>query len=161
MVAASLGNARNRETPRFRATDNACHLPDKGYQHTHGLPKAFSVLMAPDGDRLEDHDALVTAIRSRDIFLFKGWYNNIRVYENQKALRTSSRGKIRFDPSEPSKLKQIFRLRRRRPHGDQDPKSGITRSKCKSNHSGNRETAGGISAHKRLRSDVFKHDAAC
>jgi hypothetical protein len=39
-------------------------------------PNAFSVLMAPDGDRLEDHDALVTAVRRGDILLFNGWYNN-------------------------------------------------------------------------------------
>jgi hypothetical protein len=39
-------------------------------------PDAFSVLMAPDGDRSEDHDALVTAVRRGDILLFNGWYNN-------------------------------------------------------------------------------------
>jgi hypothetical protein len=59
-------------------------------------PKAFSVLMAPDGDRPEDHDALVTAIRNGDILLFNGWYNNegvrkiARLYE-QATLETSSR----------------------------------------------------------------------
>ena len=37
-------------------------------------PKAFSVLMAPEGDRPEDHDALVTAVRGGDILLFNGWY---------------------------------------------------------------------------------------
>jgi len=37
-------------------------------------PKAFSVLMAPEGDRPEDHDALVTAVRRGDILLFNGWY---------------------------------------------------------------------------------------
>jgi hypothetical protein len=37
-------------------------------------PKAFSVLMAPDGDRPEDHDALVSAVRRGDILLFNGWY---------------------------------------------------------------------------------------
>jgi hypothetical protein len=37
-------------------------------------PKAFSVLMAPDGDRSEDHDALVSAVRRGDILLFNGWY---------------------------------------------------------------------------------------
>jgi hypothetical protein len=40
-------------------------------------PKAFSVIMAPDGDRPEDHDALVTAVRNGDILLFNGWYNNV------------------------------------------------------------------------------------
>src|SRR6266852_785877 len=39
-------------------------------------PKAFSVLLAPDGDRPEDHDALVTAVRHGDILLFNGWWNN-------------------------------------------------------------------------------------
>ena len=39
-------------------------------------PKAFSVLMAPDGDRPEDHDALVSAVRRGDILLFNGWYMN-------------------------------------------------------------------------------------
>jgi len=37
-------------------------------------PKAFSVLMAPDGDRPEDHDALVSAVRRGDILLFNSWY---------------------------------------------------------------------------------------
>jgi hypothetical protein len=37
-------------------------------------PKAFSVLMAPEADRPEDHDALVTALRNGDIVLFNGWY---------------------------------------------------------------------------------------
>jgi len=37
-------------------------------------PKAFSVLMAPEGDRPEDHAALVTAVRRGDILLFNGWY---------------------------------------------------------------------------------------
>ena len=39
-------------------------------------PKSFSVLMAPDGDRPEDHDALVSAVRRGDILLFNGWYNS-------------------------------------------------------------------------------------
>jgi hypothetical protein len=40
-------------------------------------PKAFSVLLTSDqGDRSEDHDALVTAVRHGDILLFNGWYNN-------------------------------------------------------------------------------------
>jgi hypothetical protein len=37
-------------------------------------PKAFSVLMAPEGDRPEDHDALVSAVRRGDILLFNSWY---------------------------------------------------------------------------------------
>ena len=39
-------------------------------------PNVFSVLMAPDGDRPEDHGALVTAVRNGDILLFNGWFNN-------------------------------------------------------------------------------------
>ena len=39
-------------------------------------PKAFSVLMAADGDRPEDHDALVSAVRRGDILLFNSWYMN-------------------------------------------------------------------------------------
>jgi hypothetical protein len=39
-------------------------------------PKAFSVLMAPEGDRPEDHNALVSAVRRGDILLFNGWYMN-------------------------------------------------------------------------------------
>ena len=37
-------------------------------------PHAFSVLMAADADKPEDHDALVTAVRRGDILLFNGWY---------------------------------------------------------------------------------------
>jgi hypothetical protein len=37
-------------------------------------PNAFSVLMAPEGDKPEDHDALVIAVRRGDILLFNGWY---------------------------------------------------------------------------------------
>jgi len=39
-------------------------------------PKSFSVLMAPEGDRPEDHDALVSAVRRGDILLFNAWYMN-------------------------------------------------------------------------------------
>jgi hypothetical protein len=39
-------------------------------------PKAFSVLMAADGDRPEDHAALLDAVRHGDILLFNGWYMN-------------------------------------------------------------------------------------
>ena len=39
-------------------------------------PESFSVLMAADGDRPEDHDALLTAVRRGDILLFNGWYMN-------------------------------------------------------------------------------------
>jgi hypothetical protein len=37
-------------------------------------PKAFSVLMASDGDRPEDHGALLGAIRNGDVLLFNAWY---------------------------------------------------------------------------------------
>jgi hypothetical protein len=30
--------------------------------------------MAPEGDRPEDHDALVSAVRHSDILLFNSWY---------------------------------------------------------------------------------------
>jgi len=39
-------------------------------------PKAFSVLMVPDGDRPEDHNSLLNAVRSGDILLFNCWYDN-------------------------------------------------------------------------------------
>jgi hypothetical protein len=39
-------------------------------------PRAFSVLMAAEGDRQEDHDALESAVRRGDILLFNGWYMN-------------------------------------------------------------------------------------
>jgi hypothetical protein len=39
-------------------------------------PKAFSVLMASDGDRPEDHAALVDAVRRGDILLFNALYND-------------------------------------------------------------------------------------
>lgn len=39
-------------------------------------PKAFSVLMAPEGDRPEDHAALLDAVRHGDILLFNAWYMN-------------------------------------------------------------------------------------
>jgi hypothetical protein len=42
-------------------------------------PKAFSVLMAADGDRPEDHDALVGAVRRGDILLFNGWYETNKI----------------------------------------------------------------------------------
>jgi hypothetical protein len=37
-------------------------------------PKAFSVLMAPDGDQPDDHAALLNAVRHGDILLFNCWY---------------------------------------------------------------------------------------
>ena len=47
--------------------------------------KAFSVLLTSDqGDRPEDHDALVTAIRNGDVLLFNGWYYNDGVTKIKK-----------------------------------------------------------------------------
>src|SRR6266516_6394030 len=60
-------------------------------------PKAFSVLMAPEGDRPEDHDALVTAVRRGDILLFNGWYNGVeagkikKLYEEAGAVSDRNR----------------------------------------------------------------------
>jgi hypothetical protein len=39
-------------------------------------PNSFSVLMAPDGDRPEDHAALLDAVRHGDILLFNSWYHS-------------------------------------------------------------------------------------
>src|SRR5436190_13317304 len=47
-------------------------------------PKAFSVLMAPEGDRPEDHDDLVAAVRRGDILLFNGWYNGVEAGKIKK-----------------------------------------------------------------------------
>src|SRR6266542_3345384 len=54
-------------------------------------PRAFSVLMAPDGDRAEDHDALVTAVRRGDVLLFNGWYNNEGVAKIKKLYENARR----------------------------------------------------------------------
>jgi hypothetical protein len=64
----------------------ACSAPLNSYQH-HRItstpvgartvyPKAFSVLMASEGDRPEDHQALVDSVRNGDILLFNCWYPN-------------------------------------------------------------------------------------
>jgi len=48
-------------------------------------PKAFSVLLTSDqGDRSEDHDALITAVRNGDILVFNGWCNNDGVTKIKK-----------------------------------------------------------------------------
>lgn len=54
-------------------------------------PKAFSVLMAPDGDRPEDHNALLTAVRNGDILLFNSWYNNDGAQKVKKLYEEASR----------------------------------------------------------------------
>jgi hypothetical protein len=53
-------------------------------------PKAFSVLMAAEGDRPEDHDALVDAVRHGDILLFNGWYMNDGAKKIQKLYEEAS-----------------------------------------------------------------------
>src|SRR6266700_1645656 len=58
-------------------------------------PKAFSVLMANDGDRPEDHDALVTAIRGGEILLFNCWYNNAGVTKIKKLYEEATPGNTR------------------------------------------------------------------
>jgi hypothetical protein len=55
-------------------------------------PKAFCVLMAPDGDRPEDHDALVSAVRSGDILLFNGWYMNEGALKIKTIYKEAGRG---------------------------------------------------------------------
>jgi hypothetical protein len=56
-------------------------------------PKAFSVLMAAEGDRAEDHAALLNAVREGDILLFNGWYGGVeaskikRLYEEARVAR--------------------------------------------------------------------------
>jgi hypothetical protein len=47
-------------------------------------PKAFSVLLVSDGDRPDDHDALVAAVRNGDILVFNGWYNHEGVTKIKK-----------------------------------------------------------------------------
>jgi hypothetical protein len=64
----------------------ACSAPLNSYVH-HKItsspvgarmvyPKAFSVLLASEGFRPEDDDALVDAVRNGDILIFNSWYNN-------------------------------------------------------------------------------------
>jgi hypothetical protein len=56
-------------------------------------PNAFSVLMAAEGDRPEDHAALLNAVRRGDILLFNGWYMNDgaekikKLYEDARVAR--------------------------------------------------------------------------
>ncbi len=55
-------------------------------------PKAFSVLMAPDGDRPEDHNALLNAVRSGDILIFNCWYHNAGAVKINRLYGEASRG---------------------------------------------------------------------
>ncbi|PYK04888.1 MAG: hypothetical protein DME66_08400 [Verrucomicrobia bacterium] len=61
-------------------------------------PKAFSVLMAPDGDRPEDHDALVNAVRNGDILLFNGWYSDEGVRKIKKLYQEATLGNADSTP---------------------------------------------------------------
>jgi hypothetical protein len=54
-------------------------------------PRAFSVLMAPDGDRPEHHDALVSAVQHGDILLFNSWYDNEGVAKIKKIYEEASK----------------------------------------------------------------------
>jgi len=54
-------------------------------------PKSFSVLMAPDGDRPEDHDALVSAVRRGDILVFNSWYMSEGAKKIKKIYEEASR----------------------------------------------------------------------
>jgi hypothetical protein len=54
-------------------------------------PKAFSILMATDGDRPEDHAALLNAVRCGDILLFNCWYDNAGVAKIKKLYAEASR----------------------------------------------------------------------
>jgi hypothetical protein len=54
-------------------------------------PNAFSVLMAPEGGRPEDHDALVTAVRRGDILLFNGWYGGNEADKIKKLYEEAAR----------------------------------------------------------------------
>jgi hypothetical protein len=54
-------------------------------------PKAFSVLMAQDGDRPENHVALLNAVRRGDILLFNGWYMSDGAAKIKKLYEEASR----------------------------------------------------------------------
>jgi hypothetical protein len=54
-------------------------------------PNAFSVLMAPEGGRPEDHDALVKAVRRGDILLFNGWYGGNEADKIKKLYEEAAR----------------------------------------------------------------------
>jgi hypothetical protein len=54
-------------------------------------PKAFSVLMAAEGDRPEDHAALVDAVRRGDILLFNCLYNDAGAEKIKKLYEEATR----------------------------------------------------------------------
>ena len=55
-------------------------------------PKSFSVLMTSDGDRPEDHAALVDAVRHDDILLFNGRYNDAGAEKIKKIYEEAAQG---------------------------------------------------------------------
>src|SRR5438067_6914849 len=61
-------------------------------------PNAFSVIMAPDGDRPEGHDALVNAVRNGDILLFNGWYSDEGVRKIKKLYQEATLGNVDSTP---------------------------------------------------------------
>jgi hypothetical protein len=60
-------------------------------------PNAFSVLMAAEADRPEDHAAMLNAVRRGDILLFNGWYGGVeagkikKLYEEAAAVSDRNR----------------------------------------------------------------------
>jgi hypothetical protein len=56
-------------------------------------PKAFSVLMTAEGDRPEDHAALVNAVRSGDILLFNGWFGGAEAGKIKKLYEEAAAGR--------------------------------------------------------------------
>jgi hypothetical protein len=66
-------------------------------------PNAFSVLMASDGDRPEDHAALLDAVRHGDILLFNSWYHSTgaeKVKKLYEEVGSASEQKVnRSDPT--------------------------------------------------------------
>jgi len=78
----------------------ACSAPLNSYVH-HKItstpvgarmvyPKAFSVLLAAEGYRPEDNDALVDAVRNGDILIFNCWYQNPGVSKVEEICRRAS-----------------------------------------------------------------------
>jgi hypothetical protein len=48
--------------------------------------------MAPEADRPEDHDALVTTLRNGDIVLFNGWYAGDEAGKIKKLYEEAAQG---------------------------------------------------------------------
>ena len=55
-------------------------------------PQSFSVLMTSDGDRPEDHAALVDAVRHGDILLFNSLYNDAGAEKIKKIYGEAAQG---------------------------------------------------------------------